>query len=231
MLERREAPSYDMHKILCMAQEETQITPIIRTLQGEQKGQDKKELTKLQRKAKIYTLLDSVLYTKGFSHPLLRCLSMFEVEYIIKEIHEEICGGHLGGRLLTQKILKQGYYWSTILEVTHQLVRKCDSCKRNAKIQWQSAEPLQIMSATAQKKFIVAVVDYFTKWIEAEALATITEKQMESFLWKSIVCRFRIPRTIITDNEMQFQGKFKQFCTDLQIALSQSLIKTPQTNG
>ncbi|KAA3473282.1 rve domain-containing protein [Gossypium australe] len=36
--------------------------------------------------------------------------------------------------------------------------------------------------ATAQKKFIVVAMDYFTKWIEAEALATITERQIESFV-------------------------------------------------
>ncbi|KAA3467173.1 gag-pol polyprotein [Gossypium australe] len=44
----------------------------------------------------------------------------------------------------------------------------------------------------AQKKLIVVVVDYFTKWIETEALATIIEKQMEYFLWKSIFCRFEV---------------------------------------
>ncbi|KAA3483218.1 rve domain-containing protein [Gossypium australe] len=59
---------------------------------------------------------------------------------------------------------------------------------------------------------------YFTKWIEAEALATITEK-------------LGIPRTIITDNGTQFQGKFKWFYANFQIALTQSLVKTPQTNG
>ncbi|KAA3465903.1 rve domain-containing protein [Gossypium australe] len=68
-------------------------------------------------------------------------------------------------------------------------------------------------------------------WIEAEALATITEKQMVSFLWESIICRFGIPHTIIIDNDTQFQGKFKKFYIDLQIALAQSSVKMPQTNG
>ncbi|KAA3474448.1 rve domain-containing protein [Gossypium australe] len=54
---------------------------------------------------------------------------------------------------------------------------------------------------------------------------------MESFLWKSIVCRFGVPRLIIIDNGTQFQGKFKNFCANLQIALAQSYVKTPQTNG
>lgn len=129
------------------------------------------------------------------------------------------------------------------------MVRTCDSFQKYAKVQWSPAEPLQIMPnpwpiatwridilgpfliATAQKKFIVVVVDYFTKCIEAEALATITERQMEYFIWKSIVCRVGIPCLIIKNNGAQFQGKFKSFCKDLQITIVHSSVKTPQTNS
>ena len=41
-----------------------------------------------------------------------------------------------------------------------------------------------------QLKFLVVGIDYFTKWVEAEPLATITEKNIRAFVWKSIVCRF-----------------------------------------
>ncbi|KAA3452499.1 rve domain-containing protein/RVT_3 domain-containing protein [Gossypium australe] len=59
--------------------------------------------------------------SKRFSHPLLRCLSLSEAEYIMREIHEGICVDHLGGRLLVQKILRQGYCLPTIYEDTHKL--------------------------------------------------------------------------------------------------------------
>ena len=49
-------------------------------------------------------------------------------------------------------------------------------------------------------KFLLVTIDYFTKWVEAEALATITEAKVQNFVWKNIVCRFRIPRTIISEN-------------------------------
>ena len=51
-----------------------------------------------------------------------------------------------------------------------------------------------------QIKFLLVAIDYFTKWVEAEALATITETKVQNFVWKKIVCRFGIPRTIILDN-------------------------------
>ena len=52
-----------------------------------------------------------------------------------------------------------------------------------------------------QVKFLLVVIDYFTKWVEAEALATITESRIQSFVWKNIICRFGIPLTIISNNK------------------------------
>ncbi|KAI5339207.1 hypothetical protein L3X38_018479 [Prunus dulcis] len=55
-------------------------------------------------------------------------------------------------------------------------------------------------------KYAVVAVDYFTKWAEAKALATITAARIESFVWQSIVCRFGIPNSIVTDNGRQFDN-------------------------
>ena len=57
-----------------------------------------------------------------------------------------------------------------------------------------------------QVKFLLFAIDYFTKWVETEALATITEAKIQSFVWKNIICRFGIPRTIISDNGRQFDS-------------------------
>ena len=35
--------------------------------------------------------------------------------------------------------------------------------------------------AIRQLKFLAVGIDYFTKWVEAEALAIITEKNIQSF--------------------------------------------------
>ena len=57
-----------------------------------------------------------------------------------------------------------------------------------------------------QMKFLLVTIDYFTKWVEAEALATITKAKEQNFVWKNIVCRFEILRTIISDNGRQFDN-------------------------
>ena len=51
-----------------------------------------------------------------------------------------------------------------------------------------------------QVKFLLVAFDYFTKWVEAKPLAVIIEDKIQTFVWKNIICRFGIPRTIIFDN-------------------------------
>nr|GEW24458.1 hypothetical protein [Tanacetum cinerariifolium] len=43
-------------------------------------------------------------------------------------------------------------------------------------------------------------MDYFTKWIEAKAVATIIDGQVKKFVWDNIVCRFDLPREIVSNN-------------------------------
>ena len=69
-----------------------------------------------------------------------------------------------------------------------------------------------------QMRFLLVAIDYFTKWVKTEALATIIEAKVQKFVWKNIVCRFEIPRTIISDNGHQFNSHgFRSFCTNLGI--------------
>ena len=49
-------------------------------------------------------------------------------------------------------------------------------------------------------RFAVVVVDYFTKWVEIEALMNITAKSIERFLWKNVVCQYGILHAFVTDN-------------------------------
>ncbi|KAK3007235.1 hypothetical protein RJ639_015856 [Escallonia herrerae] len=86
--------------------------------------------------------------------------------------------------------------------------------------------------ATAQHKFVIVAIDYFTKWVEAEALATITEKKCEDFFWGAVVCCFGIPCVLITDNGKQFDNPtFRAFCSNLSIEQRFTSVAHPQTNG
>ena len=66
--------------------------------------------------------------------------------------------------------------------------------------------------AMRQLKFLIVGIDYFTKWVEAEALATITKKNVKSFIWKNIVCKYGIPRVLVSNNRKQFDNdSFRDF--------------------
>ena len=83
-----------------------------------------------------------------------------------------------------------------------------------------------------QCKFIVIVVDYSTKWAEAEPLATIIEQKVRNFVWHVIICRFGIPRALVSDIGKQFDNpKFRDFCTKLGIRNYYSSPAHPQSNG
>ncbi|XP_041001603.1 uncharacterized protein K02A2.6-like [Juglans microcarpa x Juglans regia] len=67
-------------------------------------------------------------------------------------------------------------------------------------------------------KFVVVAVYYFTKWVEAEALATITTSNIMRFLWRLVVCKFGVPRTIISDNGRQFDSEhYCNWCRELGV--------------
>jgi hypothetical protein len=62
-------------------------------------------------------------------------------------------------------------------------------------------------------KFAVVAIEYFTRWIEAKPLATITSESVKKFFWQNIICRFGVLRTLTVDNGKLFDSdKFKEFC-------------------
>ena len=86
--------------------------------------------------------------------------------------------------------------------------------------------------ARHQFKFLIVAVDYFTKLIEAEAVATITASRVKSFNCKNIICKFGVPYAIVSDNGTQFSNALIQdFAQELGIQLHYSSVEHPQTNG
>ena len=80
-------------------------------------------------------------------------------------------------------------------------------------------------------KFLVVDIDYFIKWVEAEPLANITQKNVKNFVWKNIVCRFGMP-ILVSNNGQQFDNAlFKDFCTHFRIQNHYSSPAHPQING
>ena len=87
------------------------------------------------------------------------------------------------------------------------------------------------LTAVKQLKFLVVGIDYFTNWVEVEALTTITKKNVRSFVWENIICRYGIPRVLVSDNGKQFDNDaFRDFCLQLEIKNHYLSPTQPQAN-
>ena len=85
--------------------------------------------------------------------------------------------------------------------------------------------------AVGNKRWLLVSTDYFTKWVETKPLANIRHIDAKRFIWKDIVILFGIPRTLISDNGLQFNGKtFRRYCCDLGITNRYSTPAYPQGN-
>ena len=58
------------------------------------------------------------------------------------------------------------------------------------------------------------------------------EQKIHNFFWRAIICRFGIPRALVSDNGKQFDNaKFRDFCAELEIKNYYSSPAHPQSNG
>ncbi|XP_028075182.1 uncharacterized protein K02A2.6-like [Camellia sinensis] len=82
------------------------------------------------------------------------------------------------------------------------------------------------------RKFFIAATNYFTNWVETEALASIKEKVVKKIFWQNIITRFRILMALISNNDTQFDGRiFRGFCEEHKIEFYNSTPAYPHANG
>ncbi|GJS64063.1 reverse transcriptase domain-containing protein [Tanacetum coccineum] len=139
-----------------------------------------------------------------------------QANYVLREIHEGSCSMLAGTRSVVAKALRTGYYWLTMHKDARALIK--------------ASGPFP--EGPGKVKFLIVAMDYFTKWIEAKLVATITGNQVKKFVWENIVCRFGLPGEIISDNGKQFRDNpFRDWCEKLCIQQHFASVKHPQTNG
>ncbi|CAL1363288.1 unnamed protein product [Linum trigynum] len=223
---------------------------IVEYLQKDALPSDETQTKLIKRKATHYSMVGEQLHKRSFSGIYMKCLGPAKAEWIIKEVHQGTCASHAGPRGLEKTILLQGYYWPTVKKDAERAVRACHECQVHANKQHlPSAELKSITSqwpfaqwgldllgpfptAPLGKKYLVVAVDYFTKWIEAEPLDTITSAKIQKFLFNNIMIKFGTPNTIITGHGTQFDCRpFENFCVRNRITCRMASVAFPQANG
>jgi len=96
---------------ICIVEDgDTWMTPYRRYLADGVLPLEPAEANKIKRNSAKYNLVDGELFIHGFTHPILVCVSGDQCTRIIAELHEGICGSHVGGRSLASKVVCAGYY-------------------------------------------------------------------------------------------------------------------------
>ncbi|GKE64374.1 reverse transcriptase domain-containing protein, partial [Tanacetum coccineum] len=98
------------------------------------------------------------------------------------------------------------------------MIRACNDCQVHRPVPQNPQQPLTPITAPwpfykwgidiagpfpegpGKVKFLIVAMDYFIKWIEGKAVATITSNQVKKFVWDNIVCHFGLPGEIVSDN-------------------------------
>ena len=128
-------------------------------------------------------------------------------------------------------------------------VKKCEQCQRYAPnihqlggvlnplaslwpfAQWGIDIVGPFPKAAGKKRYLLVGTNYFTKWVEAEPLANFRDVDAKKFVWKNIVTRFRVPRTLTSDNDLQFDSKsFRRYYCELGITNKYSILAYPLGN-
>ncbi|GKA08140.1 reverse transcriptase domain-containing protein, partial [Tanacetum coccineum] len=186
------------------------------------KGMSTQQKKKFFKDIKHYFWDDPYLFRICADQIIQRCVFGQEVLEILKACHEGPTGGHHSANITTRKVFDAGFFYPTIYQDAHSMIKSCDACQKQGKISHRDEMP--------QNGIQVSV--YFpSKWVEAKALPTNDARVVVKFL-KSLFSRFGAPRAIISDRGTHFcNDKFDKVMSKFGVTHRLFTAYHPQTSG
>lgn len=173
-----------------------------------------------------------------------------EAYKLMEEVHSGVCGPHINDKMLAKKILRMGYYWTTMESDCYKLARSCKKGQiftnlnhmpptdlHNFISPWPfSSWGIDIIGQIHPKasnghQYILVAVEYFFKWVEATSYSQLGEKQVSKFVINNTICCYGLPFKMVSDNGSQFEGHLKETLQKYGNKHHQSSPYCPQTNG
>jgi len=128
-----------------------------------------------------------------------RCIPDEEVRSVLSFCHELACGGHFGPRKTAEKVLQSGFYWPTLFKDAYEFCKTCPRCQMVGRISKRNMMPLNPILEielfdvwgidfmgpfpnSFGNQYILVVVDYVSKWVEAIPCKTNDNKVVIKFL-------------------------------------------------
>jgi len=182
------------------------------------------EQRRTQYKAKYYMIISDTLYHLGVDTVLQRCLMHEGAEKVLNDYHSNACRGNLSSYITAQNILWANYLWPSIFKDCIIAVRSCHACQifdRKTRLPLASLHPVVAVgpfakwgidfmtcNSTSAKghEYIIAAVDYFTKWAEVMSTLNNNGETTSLFFFNHVVSRFDVPHAIVTDHGSDFRN-------------------------
>ena len=181
---------------------------------------------------------------------LLLCLDRASTDRVMRKVHAEVCGPHMGGHMLTCKIIRLGYFWFTMETDCFQFVQKCPECQMHGDLihvppsklhaltsSWPfSMWGIDIIGNILPKssnghEFILVAIDYFTKQLKAALYTKLASARVANFIKSHIIYRYGVPYELISDREAHFRAEVETLLQKYDIQHHKSFAYRPQTNG
>jgi hypothetical protein len=182
------------------------------------------------------------------SERVLLVIPTSEIRRIMELAHDHATGGHLGRRKTLSRLTSR-FYWPHIRRDVANYVRACILCQQYKPSNQKPgglmkpiivSEPWHTVglditgplpTTRRGNRFILVVVDYFTKWVELFPLQSTKATTIAQIFLDEVICRFGFPVRVISDNGVQFISKiFIQLCTLLGIQHQRTPLYHPQSN-
>lgn len=172
-----------------------------------------------------------------------------KVPGVLRELHDGSSGGHFGVHKTLEKV-RQRFYWVNYARDVKEWCRKCITCsasngpqkRRRAPMrQYNVGSPFERIAIDVAgpfpetghgNKYIVVVMDYFTKWVEAYALPNQEAATIADVMVKEFVSRFGVPLELHSDQGRNFESElFQNLCELLGIRKTRTTPLHPQSDG
>lgn len=166
---------------------------------------------------------------------------------VIEEHHDSSIAGHLGF-FKTYERIRERYFWDHMLQDIATWISTCEQCIRRKRTKLtgllqsiHSSAPFETIGMDILgpfnptrngNRYIIVIVDYFTKWVEAFAIPDQSTLEIAKKLVEEVICRHGAPRRILTDQGSNFSSALAQ---DIYRVLNSKKVRTtayhPQTDG
>lgn len=167
----------------------------------------------------------------------------------LTEAHGSVAAGHLGTKKTLQRLRERGY-WVNMRRDVQEWCRVCDVCAAKKGPPQAPQAPLQIVRVGAPmervavdvagpfpvsssgNRYIVVVIDYFTKWPEAFAVPNQEAATVARVLVDEFFSRFGLPNELHSDQGRNFESKlFQECCQLLNITKTRTTPLHPESDG